>query len=143
MRPRVATMGRAIRDRRAGLIGPAVLALALYPPLVVTKRGEVAADSKQLLFVNAGRFLGKVPYLWDPSVGMGTVTHQTLGYLLPMGPWFWVTDQLDSVAGVLVALSSAWRPNLAVVACIVALALLLHPLVAALMVMLRLKDRIG
>lgn len=61
----------------------------------------------------------------------------------PTGPIFWVTDQLDSVAGVLLALSIAWRLDLFVVACVVVLALLLHPLVAALMVMLRLKDRIG
>jgi len=59
------------------------------------------------------------------------------------GAFFWVTDQLDSVAGVLLALSMAWRLDASVVACVVALALLLHPLVAALMVMLRLKDRIG
>lgn len=27
--------------------------------------------------------------MWDPHVGMGTVTHQNIGYLLPMGPWYW------------------------------------------------------
>ncbi len=27
--------------------------------------------------------------MWDPNIGMGTVTHQNIGYLLPMGPWYW------------------------------------------------------
>ena len=32
--------------------------------------------------------------MWDPNVGMGTVTHQTIGYLFPMGPYYWVLDKL-------------------------------------------------
>ena len=27
--------------------------------------------------------------LWDPHVALGTVTHEYIGYLLPMGPFFW------------------------------------------------------
>lgn len=61
----------------------------------------------------------------------------------PSAAVFWITDQLDSVAGVLLVLSTVWRPDVAVVACIVGLALILHPLVAGLMVMLGLKDRVG
>ena len=26
--------------------------------------------------------------MWDPNTGMGTVTHQNIGYLWPMGPWY-------------------------------------------------------
>jgi arabinofuranan 3-O-arabinosyltransferase len=83
-----------VSARRVALASHAVLALAVYPALMLTKRGQVAADSKQLLFVDPSRFLDGVPSLWDPSIGMGTVTHQKLGYLLPMGPWFWVSEQL-------------------------------------------------
>ncbi len=32
--------------------------------------------------------------MWDPNVGMGTVTHQTIGYVFPMGPYYWVLDRL-------------------------------------------------
>ena len=32
--------------------------------------------------------------MWDPNVGIGTVTHQTIGYLFPMGPYYWIFDQL-------------------------------------------------
>ena len=26
--------------------------------------------------------------MWNPTVGLGTVTHEYIGYLLPMGPFF-------------------------------------------------------
>ena len=32
--------------------------------------------------------------MWDPNIGMGTVTHQNIGYLFPMGPFYWVLDAL-------------------------------------------------
>lgn len=82
------------RGRRVSLLAHGALAVAVYPALLVTQIGRVAADSKPLLFIDAGRFMSRVPYLWDPTIGLGTVTHQNLGYLLPMGPWFWLTEQL-------------------------------------------------
>ena len=94
----VTTRGSAAGTMRAALrhgwAMHAVLAVAVYPALLLTRRGAIAADSKQLLFLDAGRFLARAPYLWDPTIGMGTVTHQNIGYLLPMGPWFWATEQL-------------------------------------------------
>ena len=32
--------------------------------------------------------------MWDPNIGMGTVTHQNIGYLFPMGPYYWLFDRL-------------------------------------------------
>ena len=32
--------------------------------------------------------------MWDPNIGFGTVTHQNIGYLFPMGPFYWVFDRL-------------------------------------------------
>ena len=32
--------------------------------------------------------------MWDPHVGLGTVTHENIGYLLPMGPFYWVLAEL-------------------------------------------------
>ena len=32
--------------------------------------------------------------MWDPNIGMGTVTHQNIGYLFPMGPYYWLLDRL-------------------------------------------------
>ncbi len=65
-------------------------------PFLVSARGRIAADSKQYLYLDPDRFLAKVPYLWDPSVAAGTVPHQQLGYLWPMGPWFWAFEHLGA-----------------------------------------------
>ena len=32
--------------------------------------------------------------MWDPNIGLGTVTHQTIGYLFPMGPYYWLMQTL-------------------------------------------------
>ena len=38
--------------------------------------------------------------MWDPNIGMGTVTHQNIGYLFPMGPYYWVLHLLGVPAWV-------------------------------------------
>src|SRR5690606_15657294 len=42
------------------------------------------------------RLLSRAPYLWDQNVAFGTVTHQNIGYLWPMGPWYWAFDLLGA-----------------------------------------------
>jgi hypothetical protein len=60
------------------------------------------------------------------------------------GVFFWFVDQLDSIAGVFLALWIVWHPDLLVFAALVAaITLVLHPLMAALMMALGLKNRIG
>ena len=34
--------------------------------------------------------------MWDSDVALGTVTHQTIGYLWPMGPFYWLAEALGS-----------------------------------------------
>jgi arabinofuranan 3-O-arabinosyltransferase len=72
------------------------LALVCYVPLLLTARGFVAADTKSYLYLDPGRLLSRAPFLWDQNVALGTVTHQNIGYLWPMGPWFWVFDKLGA-----------------------------------------------
>ena len=67
----------------------ATLVLLCYVPLLFTQPGKIGADTKQYLYLDIDRMLSRAPYMWDPHVGMGTVTHQNIGYLLPMGPWYW------------------------------------------------------
>lgn len=74
----------------------ALLALATYVPLVLTEPGRVAADTKTYLYLDPGRLLSRAPSMWDPSIGLGTVTHQNIGYLWPMGPWFWAFELVGS-----------------------------------------------
>lgn len=71
-----------------------LLALVAYVPALLSSPGRVLADSKQALFVDPGRFLAGAGYLWDTGAGAGTVPHQHVGYLWPMGPWFWLFDQI-------------------------------------------------
>lgn len=74
----------------------AVLAIVAYVPFLRSSPGVVSSDSKQALYVDPGTFLVDAASLWDPSVGMGTVPHQHIGYLWPMGPWFWAWEQLGA-----------------------------------------------
>jgi hypothetical protein len=70
------------------------LAAIAYIPLFLTQPGKVAADTKQYLYLNPGRLIQSAISLWDPDIGAGTVTHQNIGYLFPMGPYYWVVQQL-------------------------------------------------
>jgi hypothetical protein len=56
---------------------------------------------------------------------------------------FWLLDQLDSTAAILAILSVFRTPSFAFVLTLVSLTLALHPAVAAIMVALGLKERIG
>lgn len=75
----------------AELVG---LALLSYVPFLFSSPGQVSADSKQYLYLDVGQFLERAPYLWDAQMGAGTVSHQHIGYLFPMGPWFWLMDAI-------------------------------------------------
>jgi arabinofuranan 3-O-arabinosyltransferase len=79
---------------RAARLGS--LALLCYLPLLLTARGQVAADTKPYLYLDPARLLSRAAYLWDPNVAFGTVTHQNIGYLWPMGPWYWAFEVLGA-----------------------------------------------
>jgi arabinofuranan 3-O-arabinosyltransferase len=87
----------ATRRRRSAL-GYLLLALVAYVPPLLTARGRIGADTKQYLYLDPGRLLSRSVSMWDPHVGMGTVTHQTIGYAFPMGPYYWVLERLGSPA---------------------------------------------
>ncbi|MHB1139656.1 MAG: alpha-(1-_3)-arabinofuranosyltransferase domain-containing protein, partial [Microthrixaceae bacterium] len=65
-----------------------------YVPLLLTAPGKVGADTKTYLYLNPGRLLSRAPYMWDANIGLGTVTHQNIGYLWPMGPYYFVLDAI-------------------------------------------------
>ena len=74
---------------------PLLAFLALcYVPLLLTSPGQVVADTKSYLYLDPGRLLGRAGSMWDPYVGLGTVTHQNIGFLWPMGPYYWLFEQL-------------------------------------------------
>ena len=72
----------------------AALALVSYVPLLLTHRGQVGADTKSYLYLNPGKLLADAPWLWETGVGLGTVTHQNIGYLWPAGPFYWFFETI-------------------------------------------------
>ncbi len=79
--PLARSVGSWLRVWHGWLI-PAVVA---YGPLFVSSPGRVGADTKSYLYIDPGRLLRDARYLWDADVALGTVTHQTVGYLWPIG----------------------------------------------------------
>ncbi|MBL7493900.1 DUF3367 domain-containing protein [Frankia sp. AgB1.9] len=71
-----------------------VLAAVAYLPLLRTSPGEIGADTKAYLYLDPARLLSRAVSMWDPDVGMGTVTHQNIGYLFPQGLWYFVLHEL-------------------------------------------------
>jgi arabinofuranan 3-O-arabinosyltransferase len=70
------------------------LALVAYVPLLLTARGQISADTKAYLYLDPGRLLSRAGTLWDTHIAAGTVTHQNIGYLFPMGPYYWLCDAI-------------------------------------------------
>lgn len=89
------TTSRPGLSRRAvAFISYGGLAALAYVPLLLTAPGRVAADTRQLIYLDPGGFVPRALSLWDTSTHLGTVTHQNLGLAFPMGSWFWLTDLL-------------------------------------------------
>jgi len=74
----------------------AAFAALCYGPLLLTAPGAVVADTKSYLYIDPGRLLARAGSMWDPHVGMGTVTHQNIGFLWPMGPYYWFFERLGA-----------------------------------------------
>jgi arabinofuranan 3-O-arabinosyltransferase len=70
------------------------LAAVAYVPLLLTQRQWVSADTKTYLYLDPAKLMSRSWSMWDPTIGFGTVTHQNIGYLWPMGPFYWVFDKL-------------------------------------------------
>ena len=77
-----------MRTRRPDRLLWLVLAAICYIPLLLTKPGLVAADTKAYLYIDPSRLTTGAASMWDPNTGLGTVTHQNIGYLFPMGPYY-------------------------------------------------------
>jgi arabinofuranan 3-O-arabinosyltransferase len=66
-------------------------------PLLLTHPGMVGADTKTYLYLDPGKLLASAPYIWDAQIGLGTVTHQNIGYLFPMGPFYLLLSGLGFI----------------------------------------------
>ena len=82
---------RRITVRPDAAVALLLAALTLIP-MAFTDRGRVSADTKTYLTLDPDRLLSSARFMWDPSVGAGTVPHQNIGYLFPLGPYYWLLD---------------------------------------------------
>jgi hypothetical protein len=81
--------GAVVKRGRSWWIGglAAVAGLA-YVPLLAVRPGVVTPDTKTFLYLDSTKFLSQVAFMWNPTVALGTVNHQYIGYLFPMGPFY-------------------------------------------------------
>lgn len=70
----------------------AAFAAVIFIPLLLTRPGRVGADTKSYLYLDPARMLSRAPQMWDEHIGLGTVTHQNIGYLWPIGPFYRLAD---------------------------------------------------
>ena len=72
------------------------LAFVAFVPILASRPGTVGADTKTYLYLDPGRLLAEAPLLWNSDVALGTVTHQNIGYLWPMGPFYWLFETVGA-----------------------------------------------
>lgn len=111
-------MTRLVASLRARWHLVAMFAIS-YLPVITLRPGEVSADTKTYLFLDPSELMREASSVWTSAVGAGTVTHQTIGYLWPMGPYFWLCEAIgipDWLAQrlwwgslVFLAMLGAWR----------------------------------
>ena len=71
-----------------------LLAVIACVPALLTKPGRMPTDTKLYLYLNPGRLISDAPFTWDTRQFGGWVPHQTIAYLWPQGPWYWMWEHL-------------------------------------------------
>jgi len=113
-----------------------------------------AAWARELTVVEFARLH---PLAWGALLGLGYIAGELPNSLVKrqldiapggrapgrLGWLFWLVDQVDSMAGVLVFMAVVWVPSLEMVAWLFLITIIVHPLVALVMFALGLKTRIG
>jgi CDP-diglyceride synthetase len=102
-------------------------------------------------------FAAQHPFAWGALLGTGYIAGElpnsfvkrqlgiapgAMGQGLT-GRVFWVVDQLDSLAGMLLFAWPVWQPSATMIVLLAALMLIGHPIGALIMMLFGLKDRIG
>ncbi len=82
--------------RHPNRVAALILAVAAYGPILLTRPGRVSADTKTYLTLDPSAVLRQATSMWDPTIGAGTVPHQNIGYLFPLGPYYWVMEAVGS-----------------------------------------------
>ena len=87
----MAQMRKSIADRR--LAAPLALCLVAFLLSFWQRPHTLYADTRIELLTNPGLFLSRVGQMWTSTVDLGHMgASQFVGYLFPMGPFFWLGD---------------------------------------------------
>ncbi len=95
--PSTAPVGSGRRHpgwRNPGWVEHLAIAILSFAPQLWSQPGVADSDNKTYLYTDPGRFLRQSVSMWDPTVGLGTVTHEQIGFLWPLGPFFWAVHVL-------------------------------------------------
>ncbi len=65
-----------------------MIALLAYVPFLYSEPGRISADTKAYLYLDPAHLLSTAASMWNSDQGFGMVTHQNIGYLFPMGPYY-------------------------------------------------------
>ncbi|MGE0510377.1 MAG: alpha-(1-_3)-arabinofuranosyltransferase family protein [Acidimicrobiia bacterium] len=86
-------LGRMLR-RLVARADVALLVALAYVPTLASSPGKMPSDTKLYLYLDPGRLVADAPWSWDTRQFGGWVPHQTISYLWPSGPWYWLLDTL-------------------------------------------------
>lgn len=89
-----ARIRRALRRRQAGLAS-LVVVVAVVTLNLVQQPGLITFDTKLDLQFDAAAFLDRSLDVWNGDWAFGGLQNQASGYLVPMGPVFWLGEVLQ------------------------------------------------
>jgi CDP-archaeol synthase len=129
--------------------------MPLVSALVSTLQARVGSSAIERLCVAPYQI--NHPAVWGLLLGVGYVLGELPNSLIKrqlgispgaaakgrIAMLFWLADQWDSVVGIFLVLGFVWIPSIRFAITVFAMALVLHLLVAAVMVAMGLKERIG
>jgi len=134
-----------------------ILLMVSFTILAATGQAWLAAHVDWASEITPRELAAAGPIKWGGLLGLGYVLGELPNSFLKrqiniapgapgagtLGPVFWIVDQVDSLAGALIAMSFVWLPPWPVIVAMLVVTLVVHPLAALGMVALGLKERVG
>jgi hypothetical protein len=134
-----------------------VILMVAFTILAAAAQAWLAANVDWARAITPPQLVAAGPLKWGGLLGLGYVLGELPNSFFkrqidiapgaagqgPLGAAFWFIDQVDSLAGALAAMCFVWLPPAEVIAALLAVTIVVHPLAALVMMMLGLKERVG